>query len=95
MNQITWLINTVYNTNTNGGGMGREDFLSETCKDLYGQIEFLFCFVLFCFLLDWLSAVFQIAEGLPDNQSSLPIHTVSNSFQTLPVQMYPENRERK
>lgn len=30
----------------------------------------------------WLSAVFQVAEGLPDNQSSLTIHTVSNSFQT-------------
>lgn len=34
------------------------------------------------FLPGWLSAGFQVAEGLPDNQSSLTIHTVSNSFQT-------------
>lgn len=36
----------------------------------------------FHFLPGWLSAEFQVVEGLPDNQSSLSIHTVSNSFQT-------------
>lgn len=58
------------------------------------EAYFIYLFI-FCFLLGWLSAVFHIAEGLPDNQSSLTIHTVSISFQTLPVQMYKENSKRK
>ena len=62
----------------------RISYLKREKTAVHRQIEM--CFVaseaFFHFLPGWLAAVFQVVEGLPDNQSSLTIHTVSNSFLT-------------